>query len=143
MKKYRKRGYRSPRTTAEIRANQEREYVRGKRLPSQLPNLYDDIYSSKPTRCWKDHRKTQYRDRSRGEQHVRIFDDTLYSWGLKEWFEEHSIPYDIEYLIETYSRLHYDWWERRPHHQIPVYNYKYKRIEGEYRRVQTYQIGYK
>jgi len=60
MKKY-KAWMRHPKTTQEKRANcYDREFVRGKRLPKQLPDAWDDKFVNHP-RCWKNQRKTQYR----------------------------------------------------------------------------------
>jgi hypothetical protein len=58
--------YRNPRTTQERRANQDSEYVRGKRSSKNLPNAYDDIpipYKFKVS--WKKTRKTQYREETK------------------------------------------------------------------------------
>jgi hypothetical protein len=56
---------RRPQTTQERRANQEwRDYdwkfCRPARRDKRLPNAWDDIVTHSD-RCWKSHRKTQYK----------------------------------------------------------------------------------
>ncbi len=56
--------YRHPRTTQEIKANLDCEYVRAKR--KNIPNAYYDIrihWNSK--KSWKKSRKTQYREETK------------------------------------------------------------------------------
>ena len=52
--------YRSPRVVQEKRQNIERKYNRPRRNPCNLPDPWDDIYAQH-SRCWKRHRKTQYK----------------------------------------------------------------------------------
>jgi len=55
--------YRRPKTTQELRRahdQDERQYIRGRRLPNRLPNNRDDIVVF-TTKCWKKTRKTQYK----------------------------------------------------------------------------------
>jgi hypothetical protein len=56
---------RRPKTTHERRANQEWrdvefKFCRANRRPKRLPNSWDDIITHSD-RCWKSHRKTQYK----------------------------------------------------------------------------------
>jgi adenine specific DNA methylase Mod len=101
--------YRRPRTTQERRANQERDYVRGKRLPKGLPNSWDD-YHSCYQKTWKVKRKTQYRPHGRGQEHdVTIKRNSPYglTWNLQDYFDNHNIPCRIENLYETELVTHY------------------------------------
>lgn len=52
---------RHPKTTAEIRANQD-GWHRGKRSRRQLPTVFDDLFASaRLNRNWKQFRKTKYK----------------------------------------------------------------------------------
>lgn len=128
---------RKPRTTAEKRANQDREFVRGKRLPSSLPSWYDDIPSIK-TRSWKDHRKTQYRAGGRGKKHVMIFDKLSWreQWALEEYFKDHEIPYNFEELKYKERRKYYIRTERVKAYQVPAYTFSFNPAK-------RHQIGYR
>lgn len=108
MKKFPYHYYRHPRTTQEARRNslrEEREYVRGARLPSMLPNSYDDISIDKQ-KSWKHKRRKQYRVGGRGKEYnYYIADDGVscrfsYSawWQMRkieEYFETNNIPYSV------------------------------------------------
>jgi len=99
--------YRHPQTTAEKRANQDREYVRGKRLPNNLPDLYDDLRIHH-TKSWKDKRKTQYV--GRGKKHViRINDERFSYWDVENYFTTHSIPYCVSKVLKPTYREGFKW----------------------------------
>ena len=54
--------HRRPKTTAEKRANQDREWNRGKRSVRRLPSNWDDLHrSSLEDRSWKKYRKTKWK----------------------------------------------------------------------------------
>ena len=50
---------RHPKTTQEMRANQDWEWCRPARRPHRLPSLYDDIFKFS-TKTWKRYRRKQY-----------------------------------------------------------------------------------
>lgn len=91
--------YRSPKTTQEKRANQDREYVRGARLGRNLPSVWDDkpILHSK---SWKSKRKTQYRGPKRGRPKYAFFKSYEYRalWDFTEYLEDNNIPYREEHI---------------------------------------------
>lgn len=120
MRKIRWGYYRHPKTTQERRwGYAHREYIRGRRLPSQLPTAYDEI-SVCEQKSWKKKRKTQYHCGGRGKETVVYIPNEDYEWycryrspvrKLTEYFDEHDIPYkkvddinvwDEEYFIYTY-----------------------------------------
>lgn len=107
MRKRYKGGYRHPRTTAEKRANQDGEFVRGRRKPHLLPSSYDDIYV-KGTKSWKDKRLTQYRDKPRGKKHEIIIKGQNYiflsDWRLQDYLEKYDIPYRLEPIRENFQK---------------------------------------
>jgi hypothetical protein len=106
---YRHYPYRRPRTTQERRANQECDYVRGKRLSKSLPNAWDD-YRACYQKTWKVKRQTQYRPNGRGTEHsVTIKQKYPYglTWSLQEYFDDHNIPCRIERLYENELFTHY------------------------------------
>lgn len=104
----RKKNYhwlRFPHTTQEKRANQELEYVRGKRHPKRLPDAWEDIPTTE-TKCWKDKRKTQYRCGKRDQRHEKVFEylERQYVFKIEEYLESHNIPYRIEKIYKKYSK---------------------------------------
>lgn len=142
------RWYCRPRSTAERRANSDPEiqkYVRGKRMPINLPNTWDDKPTT-TTKCWKDKRKTQYRPNGRGKQHEIILKDERRwgpLWRVEEYFRENDIPYRVENIkrnvrfkrvIRTKSVLDYS---------IPYYTHRYEYIDGVLHRIRGHQIGYR
>jgi hypothetical protein len=58
---------RYPKTTQELRANQDRwdSFVRGKRRRKRLPTSYDDLWVHEQ-KTWKNKRKTQYHNKDIG-----------------------------------------------------------------------------
>lgn len=99
---------RDPKTQQERRANQDKEYVRGKRLPNSLPTCYDDI-RVRGRKTWKDRRKTQYRE-SRGQKHViKITDKRFYNWEVERYFDKFGIPYHFETIRKPEYRPEYRW----------------------------------
>lgn len=109
MRKKSYRGYRHPHTTQERRQNQD-GWGRGCRSGYNLPNVYDDIPVRKPGRNWKDSRKTQYR--GRGKKHETFIADVRrwQIWSIKEFFENHDIPYRIEEVNRTSYFWCYGFW---------------------------------
>ena len=92
--------FRNPKTTQERRANQDRKYVRGKRLPNSLPNGWDDLCYSY-TNSWKDKRKTQYRAGKRGKKHTIVIKASWHvswqlGWKIAEYMEKHNISYTFD-----------------------------------------------
>jgi hypothetical protein len=136
MRSKHKHWCRRPHTTAEMRANQDREYVRGKRLPSQLPSWYDDITTTQ-TRNWKDHRKTQYRTGKRGQKHELIFDNLSrrQQWVLEEYFKAHDIPHNVEDIKRKERRKYVIHTESVKDYQIPVFTFAWLS--------KGHQIGYR
>ncbi len=138
MKSRHLRMLRYPRTTAEKRANCEREYrkyIRGKRLPCNLPDAYDDMFHCVQN-TWKVKRRTQYRCGGRGERHsVSFKSSAIHSYrfnctkyDLEAYFKDHDIPYDIEEHRERYT------------YYLPVYASRISG-EGDYWEWETYFTG--
>jgi hypothetical protein len=102
------RYFKCPKTRNEKKQNQD-GWCRAKRRPHNLVDSWDD----KPhchQRTWKKFRKTQYHPGGRGKKHTIYIDDTHISiWGVKTFFEEHDIPYDIEWVLKptTFKRKNY------------------------------------
>ena len=104
-----RRWLRHPHTTAEKRANcaENRQYVRGKRLPAMLPSVNDDIPISKQ-RNWKKYRKKQYHCNGRGKEHQLVFpprEKGFWRWWcdsderrLQFYLEDHDIPHCVIHL---------------------------------------------
>jgi hypothetical protein len=90
--------YRKPKTTQEYRANESCPYVRAKRR--NIPTWYDDLYAH-PQKSWKVKRKTQYHPNKRGERHEMFLDRHYHIWYIKEYLENHHIPFRVEELLET------------------------------------------
>ena len=144
MRKKTYRYYRRQRSAAEKRANQE-GWERPKRRPHLLPDPWDDR-PIRYTRCWKDHRKTQYR--GRGQKHtVYIDSNRIKEWQLKEHFKDHNIPYVLKKVWgRRRSCLHpiYQYWKTPTQ---PKYHYKYTTKtdeDGKKRcvKVRCHQIGW-
>lgn len=120
------RWYRRPRTTNEKRQNQERKYVRGKRLPKSLPETWDDI-PLRLQKSWKKTRKTQYsivdkfpkppaKDKSKYEKHKnrksdphvecrwshRACPECKIAW--QKYYKERRQAYKIERAKEAIAR---------------------------------------
>jgi len=150
--------YRSMRTTNEARANdkwydyEERNtFCRAKRNKRNLPNAYDD-YRSCHQKTWKVKRETQYRTGKRGKRH-EVFIPAPKRWYmsdywvLKEYCEEHDIPYEIEEVTESYTfRREIKEWKRLG--KVPNFVYWWKYIpdaEGKikYCRLVRHMAGYK
>lgn len=101
-KKHNYHDRRHPRTYQEKKANQDQEYVRGKRLPKQLVSLWDAPLAEHQ-KTWKVKRQTQYRPNRRGKEHsieLRLQFPYGLKYRLSEYFDEHDIPYRIERLFE-------------------------------------------
>lgn len=68
--------YKHPKTTQEKRlafgliADRLRHFLRGKRSPKVLPNVYDDIPKHQPRRSWKKFRKHQYKKEFMKIRHI-------------------------------------------------------------------------
>ena len=158
MKKQRRiyRWMRHPRTTAEKRANQDTEYVRGRRLPKQLVDTYDDINIC-TQKSWKKKRKKQYRVNGRGHKHAIILHSNRLGaelWKLEEYFQGHDIPYCVDTLYKTERTLHYYYRDYRQVKSVPMLLGKtiywkpiYKYVIVPYDEPKTYKIstviGYK
>lgn len=73
-------------------------------------------------RSWKFKRDTQYREHGkRGRRWEYKTDDWWVVWRMREYFEDHDIPYSVQ--KETESRQ-YTWWqktERKVLKQVPVF----------------------
>lgn len=150
------RYYRHPRTTAERRANENCEFARAKRKGHNLPNPWDDIPVSKPTKSWKDRRRKQYREGGRGKEYsIFIPAETRWGkiWHLKEYFEEHEIPYSIETKKESWIETVTFKWDRdllrysKNESGIgllwrPVFSKWYKVPIESYQRKRTKTVGY-
>lgn len=98
--------YRRPRTRAEAQANQE-GWERAKRRPHRLPTNWDDLWPCHQ-KSWKAKRKTQYYPEGKGKEHQIIVDaDSIYEWDLTHYFDDHDIPYRLEYVNKSYQYKHY------------------------------------
>lgn len=66
MRNYRKNIFRNPKTTQERRESQDKNssLFRAKRNFKNIPDAYDDILVSRKGKCWKEKRKTQYKDKT-------------------------------------------------------------------------------
>ena len=127
------RYYRHPHTTQEKKANQDTRYTRGRRFPKNLPDVYDDI-PIKHTKCWKDHRKTQYRLNSqRGRKNVVFLHSKTYNvysrtvWKLEEYFKIHDIPHNIKKKYNRKKIVQTYYWKN----QLTHYNKIFDEIDSE------------
>jgi hypothetical protein len=114
MRKKNYKWYRRMKTTSERRANQDCEYVRAKRRPSNLPDPWDD----KPivtTKSWKDKRKHQHKVDGRGKKYSIEYklEDCWWLrqrgiWELTQYFEDNDISYNIEkHRVLDYTYNHW------------------------------------
>ena len=94
--------YRYPKTRQEKRANLDKEYVRRKRAPNNLPDAYDDL-PCLHTKSWKDKRTRQYRVGKRGARHSLFVRDTRrnYIWLIERYCETHDIPFHYRSRVVT------------------------------------------
>lgn len=88
---------RHPRTKQELTANQDCPYTRRKRTKKYLPDAYWDQWI-RPSRSWKDNRKTQYRPDGRGEQYSITFQPVQWggTWKLEKYLKDKDIPFSVE-----------------------------------------------
>lgn len=124
---------RHPRTRSEKRANQDYKYVRGRRSPHNLVDTYDDIFSC-VQKTWKVKRTHQYHCDGRGERHEIILDDKISwatRWDLKEYCEDHDIPYKIEHIYEPHFYTRIIRTERKPWYTVKTYINIYRWIKQE------------
>ena len=139
---------RNPRSTYERRANSDpevQEYVRGKRMPMNLPDTWDDKPTT-TTKCWKDKRKTQYYPDGRGKKYEIVLKDEKRwgpIWRLEEYFREHDIPYRIENIEKNYRFKRVIRTKRVLDHTIPYYYWKYEYVDGKFIYTRQHQIGYR
>lgn len=96
-------------TTQERRlgfSEEHKPYIRAKRRSQTLPDSWNDKYVGS-RKCWKDRRKTQYRDTPRGAKHSLVLDGKSWreSYEMEEYFKIHDIPYRIQRLtkLEEYT----------------------------------------
>jgi hypothetical protein len=113
--------YNGPRVLNELRNSQD-GYGRRRRINDLKYVLYWDDYF-RETKNWKDHRKKQYRDRPRGEQHEMLFDEKFWRkrWKLECYLKDHNIPYRIEELRETHTYERTIRTRRVKDRQVPVF----------------------
>ena len=120
--------YRRPRTAAEAKANQDGEYVRGKRSPRNLADAWDDNNCCHQ-KTWKVKRLQQYRPDGRGEKHTITLSSSkvwLHTWYLEEHFDDHDIPYHIERLYDVEFRKTYYFREYRVVRYNPILQSSHK-----------------
>jgi len=105
--------YRHPRTTQERRANGKRsKWGRARRSQANLVDTYDDLCAC-VQKTWKVKRRHQYHEGGRGQQHIIFLPDRdcpnwrfwVDTWKLKEWFNNHDIPFHLEEVTETRVRV--------------------------------------
>jgi len=145
-KPYKYHWLRHPRTTAEKRANQDRKYVRGRRMPHMLPDTYDDIPISWQ-RNWKQHRKQQYRIGKRGKRHEYWLPAKspyiIGDWKFRQYCDNHNIPYDVEHIYEPHIFTRVRTTKRVPYYKRRRWQYRWERNEeGRIVQVRDHQIGW-
>jgi len=91
--------YRSPKTTQELRANQE-NWHRAKRGKNLMSDIYWEFPAVHHDNCWKNKRKTQYcREKDFTKRSIILEYKYLNEWYLTEYFEENKIPFTTEDII--------------------------------------------
>jgi len=105
MNKWWKGWYRSPRTTPEIKANQDHRYTydedldvyfplyRGGRSQKNMPNSYDDIQVCRQ-KTWKKKRKTKYYPKGeKGKKYSVDVHNRADRYKLEDYFDDNGINY--------------------------------------------------
>jgi hypothetical protein len=150
-RRYSHGSYRRIRTTQERRSSFacEAQYVRPARNFRNLPNAWDDKRVHGDT-SWKGIRKKQYRANGRGKQHEIVIEKCkrwYTTYRLREYFDNHDIPYRIEDIKEQYTYTHYPTKaveaSRRPNYQLKYSWVTNKDGTRTLQAVQGRQIGWK
>lgn len=117
----------------ELVANQE-----GWHRPRRGRQHLDQWLHDKPhnyEKSWKKKRKTQYRDRSSMQEHSIYIDDmSICNWDLREWLDDHDIPYRWETVKKKFVRYRLGQYKR-----VEIGSYLYVDHKGITRRRSYYE----
>lgn len=112
MKNYRRNIFRNPRTTQERRESQDKNsnLFRAKRNSKNLPTCYDDILVQKKWKCWKDKRKTQYKNKQGFSWHKFECESNRSDYNKISKIENLCRSLDYHYIYEIINGKLWIFW---------------------------------
>ena len=137
------KGHASSRVLNELRQTSDCEYSRARRLGRLKEVLWlDNRYHE--TNSWKDSRKTQHREESRGERHERYLDEKSATrhdeWHLSKYLRDNNIPFRLVPKYKTVVLKSIIRTKRVKDRQVPVYTWHFS---NEHKFEISHQIGFK